>query len=163
MLSLDKETGEYIQTGIVSLGTRCGAPGQPQIFTRVSSFAKWIQSNTAGEDVNTLEAVPINPEVSASGSINPSDGGSGAFGPPRGRDPEGSVERAGGVVLPVWGIVLIGVGSAILATILIGTALYWHRGRNSKRGDNATDIESPDSEGQYRNVLSPNEPELDTR
>jgi secreted trypsin-like serine protease len=35
----------YYLIGIVSYGYRCGEPGYPDIYTRVTAFLDWITSN----------------------------------------------------------------------------------------------------------------------
>jgi secreted trypsin-like serine protease len=40
----DNERG-YAQVGIVSWGPQCGNPLYPGVYTRVSSFSKWIKDN----------------------------------------------------------------------------------------------------------------------
>ena len=35
----------YAQVGIVSWGPQCGNPLYPGVYTRVSSFSKWIKKN----------------------------------------------------------------------------------------------------------------------
>jgi trypsin len=48
---LDKATGE--QVGIVSFGKECGGPDYPGVYTRVSTYASWIQDR-----ICELSAVP---------------------------------------------------------------------------------------------------------
>lgn len=37
--------GRWTQIGIVSFGNKCGEPGYPGVYTRVSSYVKWISEN----------------------------------------------------------------------------------------------------------------------
>ncbi|XP_034179310.1 venom protease [Osmia lignaria lignaria] len=39
------ENGKWVNIGIVSWGIRCGEPGRPGIYTRVSSYLDWIFEN----------------------------------------------------------------------------------------------------------------------
>ena len=45
------------QVGIVSFGTGCARPGEPGFYTRVATFASWIQATSSGYD----EAHPYTP------------------------------------------------------------------------------------------------------
>lgn len=36
----------WIQLGIVSFGNKCGEPGYPGVYTRLSEYVDWIQENT---------------------------------------------------------------------------------------------------------------------
>ncbi|XP_012147372.1 clotting factor B isoform X2 [Megachile rotundata] len=38
--------GRWIQIGIVSFGNKCGEPGYPGVYTRVTEYIDWIKSNT---------------------------------------------------------------------------------------------------------------------
>lgn len=38
-----KSEGKWMQIGIVSFGHKCGEPGYPGVYTRVSEFADWIK------------------------------------------------------------------------------------------------------------------------
>nr|XP_012232032.1 PREDICTED: proclotting enzyme isoform X2 [Linepithema humile] len=38
--------GRWTQIGIVSFGNKCGEPGYPGVYTRVSEFTDWIRKNT---------------------------------------------------------------------------------------------------------------------
>ncbi|KAL0102967.1 hypothetical protein PUN28_018341 [Cardiocondyla obscurior] len=38
--------GHWTQIGIVSFGNKCGEPGYPGVYTRVSEFIDWIKNNT---------------------------------------------------------------------------------------------------------------------
>lgn len=38
--------GHWTQIGIVSFGNKCGEPGYPGVYTRVSEFINWIKDNT---------------------------------------------------------------------------------------------------------------------
>lgn len=38
--------GRFYQVGITSLGAGCGFENAPGIYTRVSTYADWIQKNT---------------------------------------------------------------------------------------------------------------------
>jgi secreted trypsin-like serine protease len=44
VVAADNERG-YAQVGIVSWGPQCGNPLYPGVYTRVSSFSKWIKDN----------------------------------------------------------------------------------------------------------------------
>ncbi|XP_076296324.1 proclotting enzyme isoform X1 [Lasioglossum baleicum] len=37
--------GRWIQIGIVSFGNKCGEPGYPGVYTRVTEYTDWIKSN----------------------------------------------------------------------------------------------------------------------
>ncbi|XP_055309086.1 proclotting enzyme [Sitodiplosis mosellana] len=37
---------KWLQLGIVSFGNKCGEPGYPGVYTRVSEYIEWIQENT---------------------------------------------------------------------------------------------------------------------
>ncbi|XP_043509721.1 clotting factor B-like isoform X1 [Frieseomelitta varia] len=37
--------GRWIQIGIVSFGNKCGEPGYPGVYTRVTEYVDWIKSN----------------------------------------------------------------------------------------------------------------------
>lgn len=37
--------GRWIQIGIVSFGNKCGEPGYPGVYTRVTEYIDWIKSN----------------------------------------------------------------------------------------------------------------------
>ena len=44
VVAADNDRG-YAQVGIVSWGPQCGNPLYPGVYTRVSSFSKWIKDN----------------------------------------------------------------------------------------------------------------------
>ncbi|GLG98019.1 Uncharacterized protein GBIM_04657 [Gryllus bimaculatus] len=37
--------GRWTQLGIVSFGNKCGEPGYPGVYTRVSEYVDWIKEN----------------------------------------------------------------------------------------------------------------------
>lgn len=41
-----KIEGRWTQIGIVSFGNKCGEPGYPGVYTRVSEFIDWIKNNS---------------------------------------------------------------------------------------------------------------------
>lgn len=36
----------WVQLGIVSFGNKCGEPGYPGVYTRLSEYVEWINENT---------------------------------------------------------------------------------------------------------------------
>lgn len=36
----------WYQLGIVSFGNKCGEPGYPGVYTRVSEYMDWVRENT---------------------------------------------------------------------------------------------------------------------
>ncbi|XP_014241309.1 proclotting enzyme-like [Cimex lectularius] len=40
-----REQGKWMQIGIVSFGNKCGEPGYPGVYTRVSKYIDWINKN----------------------------------------------------------------------------------------------------------------------
>jgi serine protease 56 len=36
----------WTQLGIVSFGNKCGEPGYPGVYTRISEYLDWIKENT---------------------------------------------------------------------------------------------------------------------
>jgi secreted trypsin-like serine protease len=45
LMILGRDPKRYIQVGIVSWGDRCGRAGTPNVYTRVASFADWINQS----------------------------------------------------------------------------------------------------------------------
>ncbi|XP_073996005.1 proclotting enzyme isoform X2 [Rhodnius prolixus] len=41
-----KQDGRWMQIGIVSFGNKCGEPGYPGVYTRVTKYMDWIDKNT---------------------------------------------------------------------------------------------------------------------
>ncbi|XP_054258964.1 low-density lipoprotein receptor-related protein 6-like [Macrosteles quadrilineatus] len=40
------KNGRWMQIGIVSFGDKCGEPGSPGVYTRITQYLDWISSNT---------------------------------------------------------------------------------------------------------------------
>lgn len=40
-----KKGGRWIQIGIVSFGNKCGEPGTPGVYTRITGYLDWIEQN----------------------------------------------------------------------------------------------------------------------
>jgi secreted trypsin-like serine protease len=40
-----KAEGHWIQIGIVSFGNKCGEPGYPGVYTRITEYIDWIREN----------------------------------------------------------------------------------------------------------------------
>lgn len=36
----------WVQLGIVSFGNKCGEPGYPGVYTRLSEYVDWVNENT---------------------------------------------------------------------------------------------------------------------
>lgn len=36
----------WVQVGVVSFGNKCGEPGYPGVYTRVTGYMNWIKENT---------------------------------------------------------------------------------------------------------------------
>lgn len=36
----------WVQLGIVSFGNKCGEPGYPGVYTRLSEYVDWVRDNT---------------------------------------------------------------------------------------------------------------------
>lgn len=41
-----KREARWYQVGIVSFGNKCGEPGYPGVYTRVTQYHDWIRDNT---------------------------------------------------------------------------------------------------------------------
>lgn len=37
--------GRWVQIGVVSFGNKCGEPGYPGVYTRVTHYFNWLQEN----------------------------------------------------------------------------------------------------------------------
>eukprot|EP00172_Hildenbrandia_rubra_P002514 Plantae.Rhodophyta-Hildenbrandia_rubra.ctg33983.p1 GENE.Plantae.Rhodophyta-Hildenbrandia_rubra.ctg33983~~Plantae.Rhodophyta-Hildenbrandia_rubra.ctg33983.p1 ORF type:complete len:564 (+),score=82.93 Plantae.Rhodophyta-Hildenbrandia_rubra.ctg33983:589-2280(+) len=145
LLGLNSATGEYYQIGVVSMGDECGVPGRPGIYTRVSSYQEWIRSTTEGE-VLTLAGVPEAPSPGGSQSTGVTAGGGGDDGTSGATGGEvgaatgstspssaSSEPRRDGVVLPVWGIVLISLAAAFSVIIAAGFIIGFWRKRSANQ------------------------------
>lgn len=45
MATFANDSGQWYVKGIVSFGNRCGLNGWPGVYTKVSSYLKWIKQN----------------------------------------------------------------------------------------------------------------------
>lgn len=41
-----KFDARWVQVGIVSFGNKCGEPGYPGVYTRISEYIDWIKEHT---------------------------------------------------------------------------------------------------------------------
>lgn len=46
-LMLQGSGGRWLQIGVVSFGNKCGEPGYPGVYTRVSEYLEWIRQNSS--------------------------------------------------------------------------------------------------------------------
>lgn len=68
-----QQNGVYRQIGIVSQGEGCAIPGKYGIYTRVSSYANWIQQYAPPPYAQATVAQSDNPRVSYPGGAGSSN------------------------------------------------------------------------------------------
>lgn len=54
-LTLKDRTGKSYAVGITSTGNGCGQEGYPGVYTKISSYQKWIENNTGLDIVEDVE------------------------------------------------------------------------------------------------------------
>lgn len=67
-LTATAQTADRVAVGVVSYGVDCGRPGYPGVYTRVASFANWIQEQTGAAPNSSLVGSHSGPALSVAKS-----------------------------------------------------------------------------------------------
>ncbi|XP_077482265.1 uncharacterized protein LOC144092954 [Stigmatopora argus] len=59
---MSEQNSIWIQSGIVSFGLGCARPNSPGVYTRVSSYESWINSNILSDKPGFMQFSPIGPD-----------------------------------------------------------------------------------------------------